>query len=465
VNNISITIKHVAFSSLGVALLALPYSVKVCHAGIIVFLITWLTEGQWIEKINIVKNSLILQLLLAVFILQCISLLYSTNISQGIFALEKKIFMLLLPLAMATTLNKLSTQKINLLLYLFIISCFVGSLICIYDALNSASLLAKQNSTHGINYLPTEVFNSLNPETAHRWGPFSYIALAKGINIHPSYFALYLAFCVISLLTRLKEKNHSKILSKNHSKILSKNHSKILSILYWSLLFYFSLFVVCLSSRIIILGLLLTLGFIIVDGVLHLKSKASTTLLLLTLISTVLLVLYFNPVSRYRNIQEFTVSSLAISPGNEYNNSLQIRASVWWLALHSFQSVNPIVGTGIGDVTDVMMHTSKNYNVTNILNTYDPHNQYLFTLLSTGIAGLLVLIIFLIAPLYLAFLQKDYLYILFSCLFILLCITETALEIQKGIAFYTLFFSLLAFQRNSYQLFTLTTKLNAHAKQ
>ena len=61
--------------------------------------------------------------------------------------------------------------------------------------------------------------------------------------------------------------------------------------------------------------------------------------------------------------------------------------------------------------------------------------------------GLTVLVALILCSLYFAFLQRDYLYGAFIFLFILICITETALQLQKGIIFFAIFYSMLAFTK------------------
>ena len=165
-----------------------------------------------------------------------------------------------------------------------------------------------------------------------------------------------------------------------------------------------------------------------------------TALPLMALLVLCSFLLYINPISRYRNLQEITITSLDIESNSLYKNSTQIRASLWWLGVKSYARVNPIWGTGTDDVFTVMKQTSDEYNVTNTLDSYDPHNQYLFTLIGLGLLGLTLLLGLMAFSLYSGLAQHNYLFVAFILLFCLLCTTETALELQKGIAFFALFF-------------------------
>jgi O-antigen ligase len=130
-------------------------------------------------------------------------------------------------------------------------------------------------------------------------------------------------------------------------------------------------------------------------------------------------------------------------------NSTEIRASLWWLGLKAYERVNLVWGTGTDDVYDAMKQVSADYNIKNTLDSYDPHNQFLFTLIGSGIIGLSLLIALITCSLFFAIDRQDYLLLTFVFLFILLCITETALQLQKGIMFFAIFFSLLAFKKKT----------------
>lgn len=153
------------------------------------------------------------------------------------------------------------------------------------------------------------------------------------------------------------------------------------------------------------------------------------------------------------------MSSLQIREKSLYKTSTEIRASLWWLALKACGRTNPLLGSGTGDVIGLMEQTADAYEITNVMDTYDPHSQFLYLLIGNGIPGLLVFILYLVFPLICAWMVRDYLFLAFSFLFASLCLTESALEVQKGIAFFAVFQSLLVFQRRSFQSEAFKLKL------
>ena len=154
---------------------------------------------------------------------------------------------------------------------------------------------------------------------------------------------------------------------------------------------------------------------------------------------------YVNPVSRYRSYQEMATTWPYLNPGLQ-TQSTTIRASLWWLSIQSVPRINLLLGVGPGDVEHLISETGKSANVTNVLGTNDPHNQYLQTLLGLGIVGLCSLLVCFAWPAWVAHQTGNHLYVAFIFLFAILCLTETAMGIQKGIVFYSLFGSLILFQ-------------------
>jgi hypothetical protein len=223
------------------------------------------------------------------------------------------------------------------------------------------------------------------------------------------------------------------------------------------LLLYFSVFIIFLSARIIILGLAMMFVFVVTRCAVRKEKFLSLTAIGMACILTTLLLL--NPVSHYRSLEEIDPSTFSIAPGNHYTNAAKIRMSLWWLAALSVRDIHPFFGSGTGDVEMVMTATSNEFQITNVLQSFDPHNEFLYTLIANGFPALLLLILSIGLPAWWAWMERDYLVLGFLVLFCLVCLTESALELQKGITLYALVAGLLFFQRHSYQ--SVSVKLNS----
>lgn len=267
------------------------------------------------------------------------------------------------------------------------------------------------------------------------WIYFSYINLAAGINIHPAYLSLYIGFSVVVILFELVSSED----------LLFRNQ-----ILLVALALFLCVFEIFLATRIIIISLLL----IVASGSFYLlikKYRMRFSIVGFSIIAVAAIVLRINPVSYYRNVQEISKSNFAIEANSVYKTSAEIRASLWWLSWKAYRDSNPILGAGTGSVNAKITGQSNIYQVTNIISSFDPHNQFLYFLIGNGALGLLAFLACLLFPLIMAIGDKDFLYIGFAVLCGALFMTESALELQKGIAFIATMHSLLAFQRKSYQ--------------
>jgi O-antigen ligase len=419
--------KKIALGSLLMAVVAMPFSISLCHTGLILFLLNWVVSGAWDEKKKLLLDNPIAWLLPGFFILHLAGLIYTENLDNGWANLGKKIFLLLVPVAMAS-IPLFSKADLRKLLKAFTLACLIGTGVCLVNAL---SFSLESGTIHNFGNETMNSFRSFNPDASYRWMYFSYIGLSSGIGLHPTYFGLYLLFCLLVLVHFYSEGE------------LNPLEMKIVPFLS----FYFILFIIFLSSRIITIGmLLLAIAFIWRN---YQKIKKLSVAVILLIFGLAFSFVYINPVSRYRNLQEASITKVAAN-NEPAGNSLSIRASLWQLSKKSFDAINPWIGTGTGDVNDLMFSMSERYQIKNILETYDPHNQFFQTLLGLGAIGLFTLLACFFAPIFIAYQRGFYLYVTFGSLFALTCLTESALEVQKGIVFFSLFSSLLFYHQKSF---------------
>jgi O-antigen ligase len=431
--------KAIMVGALMLAVVSLPFSIKICHGAIVILIANWLMEGNWRAKFSVIGNSLLLQLGIGLFMLQSVGLLFTDDLGRGWFSLEKKMFFLLLPIAFATTSVKLTRSELRLIFGTFIAACWVGSMVCIASAWHETNLMMAGQAA--VNpYLSSSSYWQMHGAESPKWLMFSYVGLTSGIGIHPTYFSLFLGVCIMCLLY-----------------IWPSLNSRVMKAGALTLLLYFSVFVVFLSARIIIVGLGIIFIFVLIRCAI--RKEKSLSFVAIGMASFLTALLFLNPVSRYRSLEEIGPSTFVVAPGNHYTNAAQIRMSLWWLALRSLKDTHPLFGSGTGDVEKVMTAASDEFQITNVIQSFDPHNEFLYTLIANGFPGLLLLILSLGLPAWYAWLGRDYLVLGFLVLFWLVCLTESALELQKGIVLYALVTGLLFFQRHSYQ--NVPVKLNS----
>lgn len=410
---------------------ALPYSVFLCHAGMLIFLLLWAFEGNWSAKLRVVQTSILLQSLIAFFLVLLIGIFYSDFKSIGWNDIQQKIFLLLLPIALATTRFKWTEKQLRFVLKSFVMSCLLACVICTLNA--TSQVLGVPLTPANISYLSSSNLVDLRtiPST---WMYFSYINLAGGINIHPAYLSLYIGFSILLILHELFEPGN-------------RSQKKLLLV---SILLFLLVFEIFLSVRIVVFTLVAML--IVISIFFGAKAKRSQrSIMIPAIVAMVLFSIWLNPITYYRNVQEIEKSNFTIKENSLYRTSAEIRASLWWLSWKAYQNNNPILGSGTGSVKAKVQEQSENLHVKNVVQSNDPHNQFLYVLIGNGLIGLLLFLFCLVLPLRIALVEKDYLYLGFLFLCGALFVTESALELQKGIAFIAIMFPLLSFQRKAYQ--------------
>ncbi len=416
-------IQRARITVLIMSVILLPYSITFCHFFILLFIVISLLEGNWKNNIALLLTSPVGLLFILLFMLHLIGILYSADQKNAWFDVEKKAFLFALPIVLITS-SPLRKEEIHRLFNWFIASCIIGTFACLYYAFRNSS-----GSTESLYFHSLTSSEFYSQSFSNLWKFFTYGHLASGISINPSYFSFYLIFCLLLLS------------SLNHE--FFRNYSLFRKIGLALLWIYLSIFVILLSSRIMIIALL---GLNAFAGYNYASSANTWKKGIFALLAAGVLcgLIYVNPISRYRSGEVMNTSE-TFELKSLHTQSVSIRASLWWQSIKAFQLVNPIWGAGTGDVNTVMEESGRLNHISNVLGSLNPHNQFLHTLIGLGSSGLIVLLGCLFLPACYAWRQGNYFYLGFMLIFTLLCLTESALESQKGIAFFALFNSILVF--------------------
>lgn len=130
----------------------------------------------------------------------------------------------------------------------------------------------------------------------------------------------------------------------------------------------------------------------------------------------------------------------AINHNNQYGleqvgGGTSFRLAKWESAQRLWEKM-PVQGYGIGDVQKQLNGQYEADHHPQLRN-YNAHNQYFQTALGLGVPGLILLVMLLFYPL---FPKPPGFFPLCFCLLFALCIfTESMLEVQKGVLFFSFF--------------------------
>jgi len=113
-------------------LIGLPLSKFLMSVGQFVLLVSWLAEGNWKYKWNNNKSSFLFWVSVSFFILHLIGLLWTKNFEYALHDLKIKLPLLWFPLLFFTTKHTLSKKEIHVLLWLFVLSVLLASIVCLF---------------------------------------------------------------------------------------------------------------------------------------------------------------------------------------------------------------------------------------------------------------------------------------------------------------------------------------------
>jgi len=253
------------------------------------------------------------------------------------------------------------------------------------------------------------------------------------IGEHAVYFSLYLSFGILICLDLIQKHINTRI-------------NKLIIIIF-SLGLWFAA-----SKAIIIVTVPLVFTFLYLIKILSFKKTA----LIFILVSIFSLSFFFNPYLKDRFIEGLSYN-IEFEPEDKleeakvFSNSeidsisdLELRVIFSKIALYHLIDDNKFIfGYGVSDYQDYLDYYYMYYGLAPFhYEGYSPHNQYVFTLVNSGLIGLSILLTYLIYSFYYAFRKKHYLYLSFLTLFCFSMLFETYLLRTKGIVFFFFFNSI-----------------------
>lgn len=132
----------------------------------------------------------------------------------------------------------------------------------------------------------------------------------------------------------------------------------------------------------------------------------------------------------------------------------QLRVAIWKCSWDVFKNT-PVFGVGTGDVKESLQaaYENRKFYFASRYNKYNTHSQYLQESVANGLFGLVVFLSCLIVPLFFSNMNADdkEFYSLFLFCFAFVCLTDTPLELNKGIILYTFFNALIFFKSYNFK--------------
>ena len=395
--------KHISLPKLNFYLAVLLAFVIPIHrlaaSYVIVFwTVTWIIER--IKKIPTIKldnqQKTVLFAVVLFYFLHIVGLAFTENLQNGLVDLRIKLPFLIFPIFFLLV-NKLYAKFFHLILSAFLIGII------------SMSFFLLIRATY---FFPVE----------HIYA-FFYSRLSY--NFHPSYFSMYVTFALIIALYLYERFGHNK--------------KHLLFVILISLFFFLINFL--LESKTGIFSFFLIIS---IYGIVKLYKKYK--LMLIMTLGIIAILFYAEIRHNQRLFDLFHTNIENIKKSTTASNEVRI------LVLKSALTVihqNPF-GYGTGDVKDVLISEYQKDTYTGAYKKkLNAHNQYFETTIGLGIQGTIILLFILIFSLAIAIKRKNYLLYLFIILMSINFLTESMLNRQNGVVFFTFFLTLLIAIQNS----------------
>ena len=366
-------------------------------------------------KIQIIKEKPIIWVSGALLLMYGLSVFYSENQKEALTDLQLKLPIFLCPLMFLTS-PKFTKKQLDIIFYAFITALFVGICLSFFVAFKKNYA---QNNLETIN-------SSL----------FFYHNISFGFG-HAGYHSLYLIVGILILF----------------DKILHENLSKKTLIIFILLISCFSIFLLFLSSRMPIM-----LFFVLIScGIIYFIIKTKKYLVGFSILAVMLVIVvsFLNFSETGKRRFTYILSSLdkenLINTNGTTDNSLgrdwdgiPLRIALFQLSMNALEKnsfTEFVFGVGSGDTKKTIIDAGNRQKVGFIsqYNTYNAHNQYVETLLGTGIIGFSLLLMFLYFHYKEAIKQKNWLYFNVMLLLSLYLLTEASLSVQQGVAIFGIF--------------------------
>ncbi|MCW3090210.1 MAG: O-antigen ligase family protein [Ferruginibacter sp.] len=381
-------------------LVALPFDRFYSELIFISFVIHTLIHLR-IEYVKRMQSKEVL-VVAVIFLAGLLSTVYSTNKNQALTDASIQLALILFPITIACNGLDIKRYK-EPLLKIFGFTC-VASIAYLYvDALQTIQYF----------HLPVSALI----ET-----PFLNQNFSAPIELHATYLSMYVAFSIcIFLLLCLKEKPGSGRAG------------------YICCILLLTMGMLQLSSRAVGIALIvmvvLVFPFFLVNAKRKILYAATAIIWLLMLSFTVQHIGTF----RERYFSELGKDLSSHTTNIEVTEPRMVR----WKAAMSLVAASPVIGYGGG--TEITLLKKKYFErklYSSYLNQFNAHNEYLSLLIKTGMIGFLIYGFVLAYGCFIAWKKKDIAFASFMVLIAITSASENILDLNKGIFFYSFFFTL-----------------------
>jgi O-antigen ligase len=392
----------ISYYHLILLLLSLPFDRFYSHLILISFTIhTLINFNKNTVKPVFTWRTVILQ---SVFFVTLISTIYTVNQAAAFRQWELDIPIFLLPLLFCFTSLDLKKYRPQLLLA-FALGCTVTIIYLYFNAFAT------------IRYYKLPLTSILSPA-------FTNHNFAEPIDMHATFFSLQIVLALVYMLS-----------------MLIKENTTLTKVFYGTCCFILAAGIIQLSSKSVFVALFLIINiafpFLLLRGV-----QRKRFIIVAASISVLIVIGIFNSRAfRDRYLTELR-QDLSQSTAGETTDP---RLARWEIAA-DLVSKSPFIGYGAGSEIGLLQEkyfAKKFYR--SYLNGLNAHNEYLSFLIKSGVWGLAIYLVTIVYGFKKAIQKKDILFFSFMLLLAIVSLSENILDADKGVIYYSFFFSFFVF--------------------
>jgi hypothetical protein len=344
------------------------------------------------------------QLLIINFILLLFGLIYTDNLKEGLFVIEKRISFLLIPLFLTPTLLKSEINHQNLFKRIGEIG-LIGSFALLLFAVFRKYILHYDKAFYFESFRSFEGFTP----------------------IHYVYFAMFFGCASLFFIDSIFEQ------------VISRKFGAVIL----STLFLYSLTIMILVSSKTGIGAFLVASGLVLYYRIQNKKVFLVAIFFVTLATGSLF--YINETTRDRFLSGLAHDT-SILFGKELPKEIEftdlnMRLVFWRISLtHLWQDNLWIAGVGTGDVHNYLdsLYSLPQYSIEGYLG-WNSHNQWVSSFIQLGLAGLISMAAIFLYGFFQAFETKNVKFLVFLVITFAFSLTESIFELNKGIVFFSLF--------------------------
>ncbi len=377
------------------------WSERMSSIGIVLLVLHWLLDNQLVQKIKSIKLDAVLISFVSFFLFHIVALSWSHHTFDASHTIEVKLSFLILPFLFSTE-NYLHLKAKKQLFMTFCLSCLVSFLYCLLSSIYHFHALGLES-----------IFNRMN--------------IAEAI-MHPGYYSNYfvlgILFCTFELLNNM-------------------NHSFKLG--YVLCIIFFSIILTLLASKTALIFIFIFALYVFWKLSSFIKNNLVRLSFFLGVCLLFGIVISILPPIKNRIIETYQQSNIEIKQP-AFSNSTISRRAAWKLEWQLIKD-NPIVGYGTGSSNSLLLEKFKEKKYASLIEyNMHTHNQFFHTWIDLGLAGIILLMSFLIICAIQFWKQKEEMGVWFSGLVFINILTDDMLEIQAGSVFFIFFLLILIYQ-------------------